>query len=95
MIKYSAVYNILYAIKGEGNTCYCVTNKYDKNSPGSDSSSANVSYATRLAQVIQSSKGGKPHYGNSYLGQPLNVNYLGRMEGMPGGSGQSPKNTFN
>ena len=33
-------------------------------------------------------------YGNFYLGQPLNVNYLGRMEGMPGGSGTPPINRF-
>jgi hypothetical protein len=38
---------------------------------------------------------GKLQYGNFYLGQPLNINYLGRMEGMPGGSGMPPRNRFN
>jgi hypothetical protein len=95
IIKYAAEYNILYATEGRISTCYCIPNKYDKNTPGSDSSSAKVSYATKLAQVIQASKGGKSHYGNFYLGQPLNVNYLGRVEGMPGGGGMPPKNRFN
>jgi hypothetical protein len=33
-------------------------------------------------------------YGNFYLGKPLNINYLGRIEGMPGGSGMPPINRF-
>jgi len=37
---------------------------------------------------------GKPQFGNFYLGQPLNINYLGKMEGMPGGSGMPPRNKF-
>jgi len=93
-IKYVAEYNAMYGIKGQINTCFCIPNKYDKNTPGSDSSSAKVSYATRIAQVINSKKGGNLHYGNFYLGQPLNINYLGRVEGMPGGSGMPPINRF-
>jgi hypothetical protein len=95
MINYVAEYNQLYGTEGQINTCYCIPDKYDKNTPGSDSSSARVSRATLLSQLIQSTKGGKSHYGNFYLGQPLNVNYLGRVEGMPGGSGMPPKNRFN
>ena len=94
IIKYVAEYNALYGSKGQINTCYCIPDKYDKNTPGSDSPSAKVSYATKIAQVIQSTKGGKTQYGNFYLGQPLNINYLGRMEGMPGGSGKPPTNRF-
>lgn len=75
-------------------SCLCVSTKYDKNTPGSDSSSTNLSYATRISQIIQTSKGGKSQYGNFYLGQPLNMNYLGRIEGMPGGSGAPPSNKF-
>ncbi len=95
IIYYATEYNNLYGADGQSNTCYCIPDKYDKNTPGSDSSSAKVSYATRIAQVIQSTKGGKSQYGNFYLGQPLNVNYLGRVEGMPGGGGMPPKNRFN
>jgi hypothetical protein len=91
LINYISEYN---AITGKINTCYCIPNKYDKNTPGFDSPSARVSYATRIAQAIASKKGGNLQYGNFYLGQPLNINYLGRMEGMPGGSGSPPLNRF-
>jgi hypothetical protein len=93
MINYVAEYNAVNP-KSEITSCLCVPNKYDKNTPGSDSSSAKVSYRTRIAQVIQASKGGKTQYGNFYLGEPLNINYLGRMEGMPGGGGIPPINRF-
>lgn len=95
MIKYVAEYNEIYRTEGQVNTCYCIPEKFDKNTPGSDSASARVSYATRISQVIQTTKGGKSQYGNFYLGQPLNVNYLGRIEGMPGGGGMPPINRFN
>ena len=39
--------------------------------------------------------GGITQFGNFYLGQPLNLNYLGRMEGQPGGGGSPPTNKFN
>ena len=94
IIKYVAKYNELYGQEKQINNCYCIPNKYDKNTPGSLSPSAKVSYATKLSQIIQSTKGGKSQFGNSYLGQPLNVNYLGKMEGMPGGSGMPPLNRF-
>lgn len=93
MISYVAQYNAA----NPNNTplsCYCIPNKYDKNTPGSDSASAKVSYVTNIANVIQRNKGGRIQYGNFYLGQALNVNYLGRIEGMPGGSGSSPSNRF-
>jgi hypothetical protein len=95
IIKYVAEYNTLYGTEYQETTCYCIPDKYDKNTPGSDAASSRVSYATRISQVIQFAKGGKSQYGNFYLGQPLNVNCLGRMEGMPGGSGMPPKNKFN
>ena len=94
MIKYVAQYNEIYGTDSQVNTCYCIPDKYDKNTPGSDSPSARVSYATRIAQIIRATKGGKTQYGNFYLGDPLNVNYLGRIEGMPGGSGMPPVNRF-
>lgn len=92
MIRYVAQYNELYGADGEINTCYCIPDKYDKTTPGSQSPSTNLSYATRISQIIQYTRGGKTQYGNFYLGQPLNVNYLGRIEGMPGGSGTPPIN---
>ena len=66
---------------------------------------SNQSYKMRLSQVLKldsnsqkinriSRVSGKTQFGNFYLGQPLNINYLGRMEGMPGGSGMPPVNKF-
>jgi len=94
IINYIAAYNALYPDQSVVPNCYCIPNKFDKNTPGSDSPSAKVSYATRIAQVIQSKKGGNIQYGNFYLGEPLNINYLGRIQGMPGGSGMPPVNRF-
>lgn len=74
--------------------CLCISNTYNKSVLGSDSASTNVSYNTRISQIINFSKGGKTQYGNFYLGQPLKLNYLGRTEGMPGGSGAPPLNRF-
>jgi hypothetical protein len=95
IIRYVAQYNELYGTEGQINTCYCIPDKYDKNTPGSDSPSQKFTYAQRISTIINYSKGGKSQYGNFYLGQPLNVNYLGRIEGMPGGSGMPPINRFN
>jgi hypothetical protein len=93
IINYVASYNDVYP-NSEQLNCYCTPDKYDKNTPSPDSQSMRVSYATRIGQVIRSTKGGKTQYGNFYLGEPLNVNYLGRIQGMPGGSGSPPVNKF-
>jgi len=72
----------------------------------SNTNYSNLSYKRRLSQILKldsysqqvtriSRMAGKLQFGNFYLGQPLNINYLGRMEGMPGGSGMPPKNRFN
>jgi len=93
MINYVAAYNALFP-NSEQLDCYCIPDKYDKNTPGSSAPSIKVSNATRISQIINSKKGGNLQYGNFYLGEPLNINYLGRMAGMPGGSGKSPVNRF-
>ena len=89
MINYTA------EINDSNLNCVCIPDKYDKTTVGSDSPSVKISNSMRIAQVINSSLGGKTQYGNFYLGQPLQLNYLGRNEGMPGGSGSAPKNKFN
>jgi hypothetical protein len=93
LIYYVSVFNALNPTKEI--TCYSVLNKYDKNTPGSDALSARVSNATRTSQLVNNQKGGTTQFGNFYLGQPLNLNYLGKTEGMPGGSGSPPVNRFN
>ena len=91
IIKYIAEYNLVKPDAQQKN-CLCISNKFDKFVRGSDSVSTLVSTNMRIAQLIKFYKGGKTQYGNSYLGQPLNINYLGRMEGMSGGSGKPPSN---
>ena len=95
IINYIAQYNAAHP--NSELQCGCVEDKYDKNLSyaGSDSPSIRLPNNMRLSQILRSVHGGKTQYGNFYLGQPLNVNYLGRTEGMPGGSGNPPKNRFN
>lgn len=93
IIRYVAEYNALNPFSQNLN-CVCIPDKYDKFTIGSDSPSVRFSNAQRISQIVQYSKGGKTQYGNFYLGQPLNLNYLGRMEGMPGGGGSPPLNRF-
>lgn len=54
----------------------------------------NTSYNQRTANKIRTGIGSKVEFGNYYLGKPIFVNYLGRMEGQPGGSGMPPRNQF-
>jgi len=71
----------------------------------SNTNFSNLSNKMRLSQLLKldgnsqkinriSRISGKTQFGNFYLGKPLNVNYLGKMEGMPGGSGIPPVNRF-
>ena len=71
----------------------------------SNSNSSNISNKMRLSRVLKldsssqkinriSRVSGRIQFGNFYLGEPLNINYLGKMEGMPGGSGMPPVNRF-
>lgn len=71
----------------------------------SNTNSANISNKMRLSQILKldgssqkinriSRVSGRIQFGNFYLGQPLNINYLGKMEGMSGGSGMPPVNRF-
>lgn len=93
MIKYVTEYNLLFPNATQLN-CVCIPDKNYKNVIGSESASTRDSYNTRISQIIKSKLGGSTQYGNFYLGQPLSLNYLGRNEGMPGGSGSAPKNKF-
>jgi hypothetical protein len=93
IINYIAAYNALYP-NSEQLNCACIPDQYNKNVLGSDSPSTRISNNQRVSQIVNFSRGGKTQYGNFYLGQPLNINYLGRAEGMPGGSGSPPVNKF-
>ena len=71
----------------------------------SNSNSSNISNKMRLSRVLKldgssqkinriSRVSGRIQFGNFYLGEQLNINYLGKMEGMSGGSGKPPVNRF-
>jgi hypothetical protein len=53
-----------------------------------------ISNARRVSQVLQRTVGGSTQFGNYYLGKPTVFNYLGRVEGQPGGSGAPLRNKF-
>jgi len=93
VINYVALYNHVFP-NSPKLKCVCINDKFNKEINGSDSADTRVSYNTRISQIIKSKLGGNTQYGNFYLGQPLTLNYLGRAEGMPGGSGSAPKNKF-
>jgi hypothetical protein len=94
-INYIAAYNAAFPNAQQLTCAACVPDKYDKRVIGSDSPSIRISNNRRISQIINFTKGGTTQFGNFYLGQPLNVNYLGRTQGMPGGSGSPPVNRFN
>jgi hypothetical protein len=93
-LHYISLYNAIYPNKKQLTCAQCNQDKYNKLIVGSSSSSIKTSTNVRISHIVNNSKGGNTQYGNFYLGQPLNINYLGRMEGMSGGSGTPPKNNF-
>ena len=98
IINYNAVYDQLNSNSLNQDSLNCnrcapiITNK---NIMGSDSNSSRVSYNVRISQIVNINKGGNTQFGSFYLDEPLQLNYLGRAEGMPGGSGRPPRNQFN
>lgn len=81
------------SLAGDNNKiCQCNTEELKKIS--SQSITPNISNAQRISQIIRSSVGGRTHFGNYYLGEPTVFNYLGRVEGQPGGSGTPLRNRF-
>ena len=90
---------ILNALKSEINPnsepISCTFLAYiDKDKFITNSTLSNLSRKQRYAQAINSNLGGNTQFGNSALGKPISVNYLGRTEGQLGGSGSPPINRF-
>lgn len=92
MIHYVAQLNALFPDKGNINCSDCSRNSYNKTIPGSDSGSYKAPRKIWHSHVIRTSLGGSTQYGSFYLGEPLNLNYLGNPQGTPGGSGMPPRN---
>ena len=85
-------YNTLINSYSKNVLCNCYQEEYKKFT--SNAPSINISRSQRISQVINSSVGGSTQFGNYYLGEPVVFNYLGRVEGQPGGSGAPLRNRF-
>jgi hypothetical protein len=86
LINYNA------ALTTNGVVCNCFVEEYKKFT--SQSTVSNTSRSQRISQIVNSTVGGSVQFGNYYLAQPVIVNYLGRTEGQPGGSGGPLRNRF-
>ena len=86
------IINYLSLARDNSKICECYKEELKKFS--SQSITPNISNAQRISQIIRSSVGGRTHFGNYYLGEPVVFNYLGRVEGQPGGSGMPLRNRF-
>jgi len=75
--------------------CYCKPEIFKNAS--ADPNSAFYTRNQKVSNIVKNGfKGGRIQFGNTYLGtfNGLGLNYLGRLEGMPGGSGTPFKNKF-
>jgi hypothetical protein len=92
IIKYLSLANI-NNINIKPIVCESYTDEFKKFS--SQSITPNISNAQRVSQILRRNiGGGNTHFGNYYLGEPVVFNYLGRVEGQPGGSGAPLRNRF-
>jgi len=93
IMNYITLYNQLFPENPKN--CVCIPDQYDKYTVGSDSPSIKESRQFWVSYLCRRNiLGGTIQYGNGYLGQPIQINYLGRGEGQPGGSGAPPRNKF-
>ena len=106
-IQYNAVYNELrrnlnndptnytfwYPYSEQKNKeCICDSSVSGKNNPLINPSQ-NTSTVLRVSNILQNyTYYSKFQYANSSLGIMSRVNYLGKTQGQPGGSGMPPKN---
>jgi hypothetical protein len=93
VINYTAEYNNRNPDSAQI-SCLCNGNIYNKNVLSSDSASQRETALQRISYLCRINAGGTPQYGDLNLGKPVNLNYLGKNEGMPGGSGSPPVNKF-
>ena len=73
--------------------CACVKRQQRRILSGQNLIS-NISTNMRISQIINTSLGGKPNFGNCYLGQQPSLDALGSIEGQPGGSFSPIRNKF-
>jgi hypothetical protein len=100
LINYNVLYNQLNSnslnrnLSWNNTDCQCKTNSYNKTTVHTSSPSYKAPKNINISKIVNTYLGGKVQYGNFYLNQPMNVNYFGRVEGMPGGFGSPPLNKF-
>lgn len=82
--------NNTYLIYKKYESCRCIPPNYTKNKTGYNNPQQTTNM--RISQSVNNNLGGRTIFGN--LGTPLIVNYLGRVEGQPGGSLQALRNKF-
>jgi hypothetical protein len=86
--KFNKLYT--YTVFKNFNTCACIKEKVNNYRTGHNDPLQTEN--KRISQTLQNNLGGKITYGN--MGVPSNFNYLGRVEGQPGGSLLALKNKF-
>ena len=74
----------------QGTLCRCIQQQANPIKQGYNNPSQSEN--TRIAQAITRSLGGRLTYGNSY--KPVTLNYLGGLEGQPGGLPRPLRNRF-
>jgi hypothetical protein len=79
-----------YTVYKNYDTCNCIQEKANQIKTGWNDASQTEN--DRITQILSNNLGGKITFGN--FGIPAKVNYLGRVEGQPGGSLQGLKNRF-
>lgn len=79
-----------YTVFKNFNTCACIKARVDRIKTGwNDPTLPNN---IRRAQILTNNLGGKTMFGN--FGIHAKVNFVGRVEGQPGGSGKALRNNF-
>lgn len=73
--------------------CNCISteDQYNKDMVGTSSPSINLTNNQMISHAVKNARGKKTVFGNN---GPILLNYLGQIEGMPGGTSLPPKNFY-
>jgi hypothetical protein len=92
VMNYITLYNLVHP--NNEKMCACIENINEKYVVGQESASIRKSHPHWVSHLCRNSLGGSTQFGNGYINGSININYLGRVEGQPGGSGAPPRNRF-
>ena len=79
-----------YTVYKEFDTCNCIQEKVNLVKTGWNDPLQTENL--RISQILSNNLGGKIQWGN--FGLPAKVNYLGKVEGQPGGGERPLRNKF-